>query len=216
MQIDKLVNSKLNTIADWVIRLVVINVLTILCALPLVTIYAALSAGYNRLQDYLQGRDGALVGGYFSHFRQQLLRKIGIGSLFIVLFSLVIFNTRYYLQLAEDAGSAWTAVGYVISLVLLMFILVVALYSFTVLRVIPTLRLTALFKISFYLSGKYFLRTLLLIPTIVLPVFLLLTPVTALGFVFVGISAPLLVNAYLTLDAVNHLERLASTHETRH
>ena len=216
MHIDKLVNSKLNTIADWIIRVVVINILTIVCALPLITAYAALGAGYNRFQDYLQGREGALISGYFHHFRHALLKKIGLGIVLTVLFSLVVFNTRYYLRLTEDAGGAWTAMGYVISLVLLALLLVVTLYSFAVLRVTSSLQVTALFKVAFYLSGKFFFRTMLLIPTVILPVFLLITPLTALGFVFAGVSVPLLINAYLTLDAVDHLERLASRHETRH
>jgi hypothetical protein len=65
-----------------------------------------------------------------------------------------------------------------------------------------------MFKLAFYLSGKYFLRTVLLVLTTAVPFVLLMTPITQLIFVFAGLSIPVLLNALITNQIVEYVEGL--------
>ncbi|MCD6482156.1 MAG: hypothetical protein J7K80_00270, partial [Candidatus Izimaplasma sp.] len=60
MSFEKLVNSKINVFADWIIRLVMINLMIIVSSLLIITIYPALTAGFNLFHDYINGKNPKL------------------------------------------------------------------------------------------------------------------------------------------------------------
>ena len=53
-------------------------------------------------------------------------------------------------------------------------------------------------KISFFISGKYFVRTIFMAVTLLIPFLMLTTPFFFLLFLFIGISTPLLIIAAIT------------------
>ncbi len=57
---EKLVNSRINDVADWIIRIIMINVMIIFFSLAVVTIYPAISAGYNMFHDYVEKKNTRL------------------------------------------------------------------------------------------------------------------------------------------------------------
>lgn len=207
---NKLFTSKINDIADWIIRLIVINVMMIFFSLGIVTIFPALSAGYHMFSEYAKKNNPRLFSGFFNNFKTALLRKIVIELIIGLVFFIAYLNIRYYdAYLAEQTGSFYV-IGYYISLALIAMWTATVFYTIVVVKVKPGVGYKNLFKLSFYLAGKYYIRTLLLVSIAFIPFLLILfAPVISpLFFIFIGLSTPILLSALVTRRAVDYLEGL--------
>lgn len=214
MNFEKLVNSKLNVIADWIIRLVMLNILMIFTSLAVVTIYPSLSAGYNMFNDYLNKKDVKLFRGYFGYFKESIGRKMILTIIIGVFFAIGYSNTRYYTVFVQDAEIFYT-VGYYVTLTVLVILFTIVLYSFSIIRVFPTLKFMRLFKVSFYLAGKYYFVSLGLVVVTLLPMILLFYPQLMLLYILVGVSLPVILNSVLTKNVVKYIQTLGENNETR-
>jgi uncharacterized membrane protein YesL len=211
---EKLMNSKINEIADWIIRLIMLNVMIIFFSLGIVTIYPAISAGYNMFHDYTNKKNPRLFVDYFKYFKESLGRKIILELIFAAGFFLAYLNIRYYDLSLQNAQSTFYLIGYYISLGLIAILFAITLFSFIVLNVKSDISYKQLFKMSFFLAGKYYFITLLLVIITFSPALLILYPnsFTALAFIAIGISLPLLLNVMITNRVVRYLERLGENH----
>jgi uncharacterized membrane protein YesL len=208
MKVEKMLMQKLNTIADWIIRIVVINIMTIILSLPIITMYPAMSAGYNLFHDYVNKDEVNLFRGYFGYLKKDFWKKIVLGLVFVIVVILSYYNVTAYIEYLNQESNWFYLVGYYITIVLLLGAFVIILYSFTVMNVFPKAKYITIYKLAFYLSGKYFFKTILLIISTVLPFLLLLAPLTAVMFVFSGVSLSIMMNVLLTKQAVEYLKGL--------
>lgn len=208
MNIEKLFNSRINRIADWIIRLIMINIFVIFTSLLVVTILPSLSAGYNMFNDYINQRDTKLFKGYFTYFKENLGRKIVLSIIMSIVFGLGVSNIMFYNQSLELSGELFHNVGYFVTLSLLVMFYAVCLYSVVVLRVNSKMRFVSLFKLSFFLAGKNYLKSLLLIVVSSIPLVLFFFPQLFIVIIMFGISVPLLIHGYLTHGVVYYLENL--------
>ena len=79
------VMRSLSTVAD----LIVLNLLTLLCCLPLFTIGAALTALNAAAIKIVRGEETAPVKDYFRDFRQNFKKGTGMGLLFLLVFAVL-------------------------------------------------------------------------------------------------------------------------------
>ncbi len=205
MNFEKLANSKINVFADWVIRLVMINLMIIVFSLPILTIYPAISAGYNMFHDYTNTKNPKLFRGYFGYFKSNLKRKILIGLIIVISIVVGFLNVRYYSTVLEQGASVFYLIGYYVTLALLATLYAISIYSLVVISVYPKSKLRNLFKLSFILAGKFYFRTLLLVIINTGVILLLIYPPTAMIFIFMGMSIVLLIDALITRDVVVYL-----------
>ena len=211
--------QKVNHIADWFIRLVVINVFVIIMMLPIVTFYAAISAGHRMFIDHIRKDEPKLISGYFGYFKDQLGKKIWIGVILIFVIAFGFMNVNYYIEALNEEINWFFSIGYYVTFAILVSIYAITLYSFIVIQVFPTVKLRMLFKVSFYLAGKYFWLTILAMMVWSLPalIFLSLTwviiPALFLFFIFFGISTPIWLYTYITRKPLAYVESLGDTHD---
>ncbi len=208
MDFEKLVNSKINVFADWVIRLVMINLMVIISSLLIITIYPALSAGYNLFHDYVNGKNPKLFKGYYQYFKESFKQKIIIGSIIGISILIGFLNVRYYSTVLETTSSAFYLIGYYVTLALLAALYAGSFYSIVVFRVSPKLKIKTIIKVSFVLAGKFYFRTLLLVIVNTSVVFLLIYPPTAMIFIFAGVSIVLVLDVLITTDVIHYLVNL--------
>ncbi|MFP4186575.1 MAG: DUF624 domain-containing protein [Acholeplasmataceae bacterium] len=213
MKIERPLYQKLNSIADWIIRVVVTNVLVIVTLLPIVTWYAALSAGFNVFSDYLAKDEENIFKRFLEHFRAQLPKRMLIGAVVILSVLFVSYNMLYYEEILTSNGHPFYTVGYYAMFSLVIIILVLTLQSFAVLRVYPNASFRTTFRLSFFFSGKYFIRTFLLIATWTLPVFLFFTPFLMTVFFLTGVGLPLLLQALIEIPVLQGLRELGDRHD---
>lgn len=207
---NKLFNSKLNEIADWIIRLIMLNVMMIFFSLPILTIYPAISAGYNMFSDYTSQKNPSLFKGYFKYFKTELIRKILLELIIVAVFFFAYLNIRYYDSGLEQNPSSFYLIGYYISLALIAIWIATSFYTIVVVKVKPSVKFRNLFKLSFYLAGKFYLTTLLLVSIVLIPFLLIIlaSTISPLVFIFMGLSIPILLGALVTKKAVRYLEGL--------
>ncbi len=212
---EKLTNSKINEIADWIIRLVVINVMVVFFSLGIVTIYPAFLAGYKLFSDYVKQKETKMFKDFFKYFKQDLLKKVGFGFIIFLVFLLGYLNARYYFLSLENNQSSFYVFGYYISLSLIAIWTVITFYSLVSFSIFPKLSVFRLFKLSFYLAGKFYWLTLLWVVIIIGPPFLIIIYLPRLApviLVFFGISMPLIFSVLLTRRVVAYLEKLGDYH----
>lgn len=137
----------LSTTAD----LIMLNLLTILCCLPVVTIGAALTALNTAAIKIVRGEETAPVKDYFRAFRVNFKKGTVLGLIFLLVFAVLIVD---YLA----AGNAVSILRPVIAAIALL-VLMLGQYAFAMLaRYENTLRGTL--KNALLLSIGYFPRTL--------------------------------------------------------
>lgn len=208
MKYEKSFYQKVNTVADWIIRIVMLNIMMILTSLLVITIYPSLAAGYKMFHQYIHKDEEKLIKGYFQFFIEDFGKKLGIGLILIVVLVLGYVNATYYVDYLNEGTNLFYLMGYYITLAFLVSAFIVTLYTLTVFYVIPKAKLILMFKLAFYLSGKFFLKTVLLVLTTLIPFLMLMTPITQLIFVFGGVSIPVLLNALITDNVVLYIEGL--------
>ena len=137
----------LSTTAD----LIMLNLLTILCCLPVVTVGAALTALNTAAIKIVRGEETAPVKDYFRAFRVNFKKGTILGLVFLLVFAVLIVD---YLA----AGNAVSILRPVIAAIALL-VLMLGQYAFAMLaRYENTLRGTL--KNAMLLSIGYFPRTL--------------------------------------------------------
>lgn len=193
MSYEKSLYQKINTIADWIIRIIMINILMILTSIPIVTLFPSLAAGYKLFYEYKHKNETKLFKSYFSFFKDDFMRKLQIGLILIIVILIGYFNVTYYVDILKNDDNIFYQIGYYITFAFLVSALVVTLYTLPIVTLYPKLQLSLMMKLAFALSGKYFFRTLLLFVIHAIPFLLLFTPITTLILVFMGISLPMLL-----------------------
>lgn len=137
----------LSTTAD----LIMLNLLTILCCLPVVTVGAALTALNTAAIKIVRGEETAPVKDYFRAFRVNFKKGTVLGLIFLLVFAVLLVD---YLA----AGNAVSILRPVIAAIALL-VLMLGQYAFAMLaRYENTLRGTL--KNALLLSIGYFPRTL--------------------------------------------------------
>lgn len=213
MNYEKSLYQKINTIADWIIRLIVINVLMILTSIPLITLFPSLAAGYKLFYEYKHKNETKLFKSYFSFLKENFMRKLQIGLILVVLLLIGYFNVTYYVDILKNNPSLFYQMGYYITFAFLFASLVVTLYTLPIVTIYPKLSLTLMIKLAFALSGKYFFRTLLLMVIHLIPFALLLTPITSVILVFMGVSLPMMLAVIVHEKATLYIISLGEKHD---
>ncbi len=210
---EKKIFQKINTIADWIIRFVVINVMVVTLSIPLITLYPAMSAGYNLFHDYANQDEVKLFSGYFGHLKENFGKKLLLGIILSIILFLGYTNVTYYVDILNENSNWFYLTGYYVTSAFLALSIVITLLSVTAIKVFPDAKIIVLLKLSFFLIGKFFFRTLLLVVVTVLPFVMLLSPITTFIFVFAGISLPLFLNVIITKPIVLYLMKLGEQND---
>lgn len=188
----------LNEIADWIIRIIIVNILTILTMLPLITFIPALTSGYKIMSDAINKDEAPLFPSFFKTFKENIGKKMVLSVSVLLIIGLSFYNNRLYAQAIEEGKGIFYNIGYYITLILIISTAMVAMYLPIVLIEKKDYGFKEIIKMSFYLSGKYFLRTFLIALIVLIPVLMFFTAVTIFIFIFIGISAPLILIALTT------------------
>lgn len=204
--------GKLNTIADWILRMTVINILIIAFSLPIVTLYPAVFAGYKMLVKYKRGDGIPIFKGYFGYFKEDLSEKVKIGFGVLLVMILGFVGVTFYQNSLDQNPTLFNSLGYYMLIALIVGTIVVTLYTLPIMLIYPKTDSWLLVKLAVFLSGKFAIRTFLLVLTLIIPFIMLLHPLTLLVFVFSGVTIPLLIHVFISEKVVAYLESLG-THD---
>ncbi len=102
--------------------LLILNLFTLVCCLPVLTAGASLSALCRCVQQIVRGEDGYLFRGFFRAFRENLLRGGLLGLLFLLAGGLIWLDYRLAAALVPPLRFTAAALG--------VLVLAAALYAF--------------------------------------------------------------------------------------
>lgn len=195
---DGPVMSVMSRIAD----LIILNILTVLCCIPIITAGAALTALHYMTIKMVRKEECYIVRGYFKSFKQNfrqatIIWLILLAAMFIIWGDFHILNSGI-ISLPKAFSVIIMAVGF-------LFMMMV-IYTFPVLaRFDNTIRNTL--KNAFFMSILNLPRTLLVIVIYVLPFVIMLTAPILMPIIFLGgLSIPVYLASYMFVKIFKKFE----------
>lgn len=197
MNIEKLVNSKIYTFFDWVWRIFVLNVLTMVTSLGVITIFPSIVSCFQSIKDFKEGTDESIFKVYFRNFGHYFKKTVVMGIIILLVAVILIYGVIFYGDLIKamdleggftDAQMLVPTLGYYIVLFLLFLVLLIVnqlpiIYSYFNFRFFDN------FKFALYMTFKFLFQSFIevLVWGLSILIFFFANPV----WFFIGISAPL-------------------------
>ena len=194
-------DSGLMTFLGKVTDIVILNLLTLLCCLPIVTIGASITAAHYTALKMHRDTDNYVLRNFFRSFKTNLLQSTLIWIIWVVVAGLSLFA---YLSYPEEG------IGTVLKIVMcsmLIFIAMTTMWLFPLQsRFVNKIGITI--RNSFFFSCRYIFRTLLMLVITVAFVLLwfVLSPSLYWIVILFGISIPVYLCAMLYNKVFEKLE----------
>jgi|GEM_PF-3487752 len=187
MNVEKMMNSKMYQVFDYIVRLIILNVLIFLVSLPLFTILAAFSSGFSVIRKMDENRGSGVFKEFFRFFFR-VLAKTAILSLVLLIFFLLLANSIVFFFQSLGEGTIH-AIGLLLSVSTGITVLACLNHLPIVISYFPDLLIGDSLKLSFLFGFKHPLLTVQLMgPTLV---FLAMVAGFYQAVAFLGISLPL-------------------------
>jgi len=196
-------NSPIIRFLEQVFDLVVLNLLTLLLCIPLVTAGAAITALYKTMFD-IREQKGRTFTGFWQAFRTEFRPALPLGLIcFTVLAAYVCYLILLYPRLAAESVWAWVVISAVGALFFFPMSFVFPLFA----RFQNSIKQTV--TNAFFLSLRHFPITLIILAMQLTPVGLILlipdyAPYVILAWLFVGVSLPAYLASGLFLKAFHN------------
>lgn len=179
----------LNRVAD----LMILNLLMIVCCIPVITIGAAVTAMHYVILKMVRGEEGYLVKGFFKSFRENFKQATLIWLMMLVIIAVYIGDTVILLfsglTFPKPLTIAVIAVGIIIALIAMYVFPLLARFENTIRNTVKNAALIAVGNLP---------KTILMAVIYVLPLVVVYFSTYAMLFVFLfGISVPAYGAAWL-------------------
>lgn len=202
-QTEKRYSSKLYKFFDLLYKLLVINIMTIIISLFIVTIFPAVVAAVATLKNNM--KDTGVFKPYFKNFKTYLKKSFTLGLCLLLAYGAGIYATYFWATATTESET----VKLIMQIAIVVIPVCLLIFTFMILH-IPLLIITfekltnyQIFKTSLYVSIRYFLTTLIMLGAFITIVGLLIVCMFVPGMLAVwmifGISMPLYLAVKVTL-----------------
>ncbi len=191
---DKGTTSKIQQVFELLGKLVVLNVLTLVTSLGIVTIIPSFVAAVKTMMDVNEGTERNLYKRYFINFRDNFKRSFFVGLTYLLIFALFAFALIYYWILGNGEGveetnwSVVASIGFYFSFFILLILILVGSHINMTLNYF-NFRFIDVFKFSFIVVFKMLGKTILAFLMWIISGFILIY-ITGIWFFF-GLALPL-------------------------
>lgn len=200
---EKMVNSKAYGFFDWVFRLIIINLLTLLLSFFVVTILPAIVACMKTLKEYASGETEQVYKVYFRNFKLYSEKSFFIWLILLVIIAISFISINFYVGL--DTANLFSSAGFYMMLFTVVLIVFILLHLPLIIIYFPSFTITETIRASILLGGKYIITTILLLVILILGVLIL--PVLPIS-VLIGISLPSFIAYKLTSPVYTYLQQI--------
>lgn len=208
MNYEKKMNSKVYIFFDWLYKLLIMNVFTLIFMCLIVTFLPAITAMNATIKYDIN--DTGIFKNYFSNFKRYFLKSFLIELLFLVVIGIVGYAFYFYSYGIFDMDSYKTfkiifQVGIVVMLLLGIIVLMMSMHLPLLIITFEELTVIETIKTAFYIVFRYFLTTLILLAMFVIKV---VGTIAAPIWLLVGISLPTLLGIKLTYPVYYKFEKI--------
>lgn len=197
-------SNKFVILIEYISELFVLNMVTLLCCLPIVTIGASLTAMHTILQKMVRKEEGYIVRPFFKAFKENFGQATKVWCIFLVILAPALIEIMAYLYNPKVLPKFIVVTAAVVSLFILMF----AVYAFPFMAHFDSTVHKTL-QMSMMLAAARFPRTCVMVFLTVLPFVL----IPAVGMIFIpliflyGLSLP----GYICARIYDHVLRELET-----
>lgn len=194
----------MNKFAD----LMLLNVITVICCIPIITIGPAITAMHYVLLKMYRNEGGYLMKNYFKSFKENFRQSIVLGLIYTAIAVIVIIDIIYIRQMPN------------VSLVIEIVVIVAAVLSaFSFVWVFPLQcryvnKIRTTVKNSFMVGALNFTKSIMMILISIAPVLVLAWTNAAVPVVFLlGLTVPAYVQTMLYSKVFDKMEGIERTAE---
>lgn len=199
---------RLNQIADWILRIVVLNLLLVTSTLFIITFYPGVQACYRLFKDWTEGKQTAIFAGFWMYFKEEIKTKLAISIILILVLLVGIFSMiSYNAYIKENAGMMYL-IGYYVVLIFLIGFVMTTLYTIPIMIYFKQISLKNIYKLALYIFARYFPISLLVSILWIIPIILLLIPSLMVIYVVAGLSLTILLWVLVSRPIFKFLERI--------
>ena len=196
--------SKASRFFEWLFAIVIINLITIVLSIFIITLLPAHVASYATISEFKENGTNRIIRKYFSNFMKYVEKAFLIGILIIVISVIAVFSMNFYKN-KFDVESTVGQVGYWIMLLVLFVILLLSLHIPLLVIKFPKLNIIDTIKISMFICFRYILSTItILVCDILMIVGVLALPI----WVFIGFTIPMVVVLRFTEPTYYYLRKI--------
>lgn len=164
--------------------LLILNLLWVLCSIPLVTIGASTTALFFVSGRMIRGEEVRPVNDFFRSFKENFKQSTLVWIILVGAYSVVLVDIYFF----SGYDVSWASIITVLQFPILAVLIIMTIFIFPILSRFDT-PIGQLFKISFILGVRYFLRCLVCIGFIVIAgLLVMVVPALALFFLVSGLS----------------------------
>lgn len=207
---DKLFNydSKFMQIMNKFADLMFLNLITVICCIPIITIGPAITAMHYVLLKMYRNEGGYMLKNYFKSFKENFLQSMALGIIYVLIVVVVFVDIVYIRQTPN------------VSLVIEIVVIVAAVLSaFSYVWVFPLQcryvnKIRTTVKNSFMVGALNFTKSIMMILVSFLPVLVLLWTNAAVPIlIMLGLTIPGYVQAMLYSPVFDKMEGIDRTAE---
>ena len=196
-------NSKVFMVFDFIWKLFVINVCTIVTSVGIITIVPALVASFRTIKDSYEDGEDKVLKDYFKNFIYCFKDTVWLSVIVIAILSILTYSYMWYSEMITNLANSGTNPGwfsiYAVSMYGLLFIVLIIILAALQFPMVATYLHFHFFdkiKFSFYMAFRYISLTLL--ELVFLSISAVLSYVLFPAFLIViGVSGPMFL-IYLT------------------
>ena len=189
LDIDSPLMQGLSKVAD----LMILNLLTVVCCIPVITVGPALTALNYMALKIVRNEDSYIVRGFFKSFRENLRQ----GIIIWILFLLAAFVLWFDYVVMGSTETQFGGIGQILVGVAAIFVICTALYAFPLLAKFQN-SIRATLKNALLVSMMQFPKTVLMFVMYLIPLLIFIFVFQMIPFVlFFGFSVPAWVSAKL-------------------
>ncbi|MCM1260885.1 MAG: DUF624 domain-containing protein [Prevotella sp.] len=209
---DKKYFSKTYRFFDLLYKLLVVNILTIILSMPIITIFPMLVACIATIRNDLN--EGNIIKAYFRNVKQYFVKSFVLGICLLFILAIIIYAFFFWIfQEFHQSSMEWIAqAGFVVMIICLLIYLFSVVHIPYLIIILPKLRKVDIVKTSFYMAFRYIFTTIAMVITFCIIVGLLLICVAIPGllavWMIIGISLPIFLITKMTKPIYYQFERV--------
>lgn len=205
MDYEKRVNSKAYIFFDWLYKLLIMNIFTILFVCLIFTGLPAIIAMNATIKKDMQQTN--VFKAYFKNFAHYFKKSFLIGLLVLVVLAFICYAFYFYAYVVPQ--NEWNVVvfqmGIVVMFIFLIILVMLCVNIPLIVVTFPSLNVGEILKTSFYISFRYFMTTLILFGMFILKI---IGTIAAPIWLLVGVSLPTLLGIKLTAAVYIKFEKI--------
>ncbi len=206
--------GKIYNFFDWLWRLIVLNTLTLLTSIAIVTIVPAFIACFKTIKESDENKwNSKIIVPYYKNFAIIFKETVWLGiailtMLGVAIFSLVMYYNSIFISFegVTKGDLVWSIVS-IIMFIILVTLVLIFLMGFLQLPIVVSyahLRIKDLIKTCFFMAFKLVGATMLELGVIVISIVIMLSLKLLPIWVMFGISCPLFVSHMLSRRAYTY------------